>query len=218
MESNSDSMQIIEPTKIIGQKIDNQQTSTLENKFETLVRDHKMMLKRVKTLEDNMKRHSATREHAPLSSGDGETTNAPITIEKITTIDDFLRFERAVSSDQEFRKNTTKVLIERLGDQYTADNRFSCALMIHRLLFSPDFFKLCSWSGRSRDETQVKFPIQKHKDFLEFFNSIVRESSSGFLSEIQLRNFFLSRIHNSYYSPKTTRYNTTIRKRTKKLN
>lgn len=103
----------------------------------------------------------------------------------------------------------------RLCNRYSAGDRVSCALMVNRLMFVPDFFKLCSWTGRSKDEMQEKFPIQKHEQFLDFFNSVIRESSSMALTEVEIKDFFLNRIRNSFYSPKTNTIPTS-RKRTKK--
>lgn len=197
---------------------DSMQTpSSVEEMFSTIIQNQSMMFKRVQTLEQKLNRNTKpTKIRQRRTSTQDEPFIAPIQIEQITSIDDFLRFENAIINDSTFKANITKALDERLGNRYTAEDRVSCALMVNRLLFVPDFFKLCSWTGRSKDETQEKFAIQKHREFLEFFNSIIRQSSSAALSEIELKDFFSSRIRNSFYSPKSNIIPTS-RKRSKKF-
>ncbi|XP_055311312.1 nucleus accumbens-associated protein 1-like isoform X1 [Sitodiplosis mosellana] len=208
LEVNSDSL-LHTGSIETEQGVYNELPPTMEDMFNTFVQDQKAMLRRVQMLEESMNRHPVAGDTLSLQSCSKrlKTTNAPMTIDKIATIEDFLRFENAVVNDLQFRANVTNALVERLGGRYK-DDRISCAIMINRLLIVPEFFKLCSWTGRTKDETQEKFPMQKHSDFLEFFNSVVRQSSTTVLSENELKHFFSSRIKNSFYSPKTNRYMT----------
>lgn len=184
--------------------------------FNTIIQNQQKMVQRVQTLEKKVKANTKpSKIRHDQQSAQEEKTTVPIQIEQITTIDDFLRFENAILNDSHFKANITRALDERLGNRYTAEDRISCALMVNRLLFVSDFFKLCSWTGRSKDEMQEKFAIQKHRNFLEFFNSIIRRSSSAALSEHEMKDFFSNRIRNSFYSPKSNIIPTS-RKRSKK--
>lgn len=179
------------------------------------------MFRRVQTLEQNINPHPKTTKthlHRRGRHHSGQEYDEPIVsipIKQITTVDEFLSFENAIVTDTAFRTNILRTLSERLGDRYSAADRVSCALMVNRLLFVPDFFKLCSWTGRSKDETQEKFAMQKHTDFLNFFNSIIKLNSTAALSEVEMKDFFSNRIRNSFYSPKSNIIPTS-RKRLKK--